>query len=92
LVPRTALNLHRVILSKNFLKCILNYNNNCPKGTTQANYIRITSGSGCSSYIGMIGGQQAVSLKAGGCTYAGTTAHELIHALGESHFYFTHMS
>jgi hypothetical protein len=30
----------------------------------------------------MIGGQQAVSLKAGGCTYAGTTAHELTHALG----------
>ncbi len=33
----------------------------------------------------MIGGQQVVSLKAGGCTYAGTTAHELMHALGFWH-------
>ena len=30
----------------------------------------------------MIGGVQTLSLQAGGCTYVGTVAHELIHALG----------
>ena len=30
----------------------------------------------------MVGGNQALSLQAGGCTYVGTVAHELIHALG----------
>ena len=39
--------------------------------TTQTNYIRISSGTGCNSYVGMIGGQQIVNLQAGGCTYAG---------------------
>ena len=34
--------------------------------------------------MGMIGGQQMVSLNNGGCVYAGTIAHELIHALGMS--------
>ena len=33
----------------------------------------------------MLGGQQTVSLKAGGCTQPGTTAHELMHALGFYH-------
>ena len=50
--------------------------------TSQTNFIRISSGTGCNSYVGMIGGQQIVNLQAGGCTYAGTTAHELMHALG----------
>jgi hypothetical protein len=53
--------------------------------TTQANYIRIISGQGCWSYIGCIGGMQDVSLQAGGCTYAGISAHELMHALGFHH-------
>ena len=30
----------------------------------------------------MIGGKQDLSLHAGGCTYKGIVAHELIHALG----------
>ena len=30
----------------------------------------------------MLGGVQTVSLQAGGCTYVGTVAHELIHVLG----------
>ena len=33
----------------------------------------------------MIGGGQVLSLQAGGCTYIGTVAHELIHALGFFH-------
>jgi hypothetical protein len=53
--------------------------------TTQTNYVRVTSGSGCSSYLGMTGGQQTLSLAAGGCTYPGTTAHEFMHALGFWH-------
>ena len=55
------------------------------KGTTETNYIRIISGGGCYSYLGMIGGAQDLSLQAYGCTYIGTVAHEFIHALGIPH-------
>lgn len=53
--------------------------------TTQSNYIRIRSISGCYSYLGMIGGAQDLSLDVNGCLYAGIIAHELIHALGFRH-------
>ena len=33
-------------------------------------------------YVGMQGGEQVVSLQANSCTYIGTVAHELMHALG----------
>ena len=39
----------------------------------------------------MIGGAQTLSLQAGGCTYIGTVAHELIHALG-IHIYLVEYS
>lgn len=52
--------------------------------TTQTNYIKIKRLQGCYSYLGMIGGEQEVSL-GNGCVYAGTVVHELMHALGYEH-------
>ncbi|XP_038075632.1 blastula protease 10-like [Patiria miniata] len=49
------------------------------------NRIQFYKGSGCSSYVGMIGaGAQQVSI-GNGCTGAGTIAHEIGHALGWHH-------
>ena len=51
-------------------------------GTNQANYVRVMSDKGCYSYLGMIGGEQVLSIQADGCAYIGIVAHEFIHALG----------
>lgn len=51
--------------------------------TSQSNYIYFTPGSGCSSYIGMIGGKQNIIL-ASGCS-TGNTIHEIGHAIGLWH-------
>ncbi len=51
--------------------------------TTQANYITVVKGSGCSSFIGMIGGSQNLSLAAG-CS-SGNAIHEIGHAVGMYH-------
>ena len=51
--------------------------------TNQSNYIKVVGGGGCSSWIGMQGGQQTVTL-AEGCGN-GAAVHELGHAVGFFH-------
>jgi len=53
--------------------------------TNQRNYINIVTGGGCSSYVGMIGGGQRVTLARNGCMWHKTILHELGHALGFQH-------
>lgn len=50
----------------------------------EPNYIRIMKGSGCSSRVGMTGGQQDVSI-GDGCASVGIVEHELMHVLGFVH-------
>jgi PKD repeat protein len=49
----------------------------------EANFIRFVTSDGCSSAIGMQGGQQNINL-ADGCS-TGNAAHEILHALGMFH-------
>ncbi|XP_055339683.1 uncharacterized protein LOC129589148 isoform X2 [Paramacrobiotus metropolitanus] len=56
--------------------------------TSEADYVRIMPGEGCSSYVGRRGGQQVVTLDPWRClTEMGVVAHELLHVLG---FYHEH--
>ncbi|RNA32265.1 zinc metallo ase nas-4-like [Brachionus plicatilis] len=63
-------------------------NNDCVvfrKRTNEINYIQVENGQGCSSYVGMIGGAQVISLQIPGCVDRSVAAHEAIHALGFNH-------
>lgn len=53
----------------------------------EEDYVYINSGSGCSSHLGKIGGQQGISLQRLGCLSRGTVIHQLIHALGYDHMH-----
>ncbi|PIO59987.1 astacin [Teladorsagia circumcincta] len=54
------------------------------ENATAENRIRVFSGSGCYSNIGMTGGEQDLSLEPG-CNTVGIVGHEFIHALGVWH-------
>lgn len=49
--------------------------------TVEEDYVYIYSGSGCSSHLGKIGGQQELSLQKNGCFSKGIIIHEIIHAV-----------
>ncbi|XGW31244.1 hypothetical protein V3C99_009867 [Haemonchus contortus] len=56
------------------------------QSSTAANRVKVVSGNGCWSSVGMVGGVQQLSLGKG-CDQIGTAAHEFIHALGSWHMH-----
>uniref|UniRef100_A0A182JSR1 Metalloendopeptidase n=1 Tax=Anopheles christyi TaxID=43041 RepID=A0A182JSR1_9DIPT len=60
-----------------------------PATVATVDFVRISAGTGCSSFVGRIRGAQALRLQPSGvgtgCFTTGTIVHELIHALGFYH-------
>ena len=54
------------------------------KQSSDSHYVTVHRGSGCSSSVGKIGGQQYLSL-GNGCMIKSTVQHEFIHAIGFDH-------
>lgn len=54
------------------------------------NFIRVFSGRGCFSAVGMAGGVQGMSLQSNGCIKRGIIMHEFLHALGFYHMQSSH--
>jgi len=55
--------------------------------TDEEDFVAISSGSGCHSHMGKIGGEQELSLKKNGCFNRWIIIHELIHAIGYDHMH-----
>jgi len=72
----TKINNAAATITQNTNLCII------PR-TTEANYVNFVTSTGCSSYVGMIGGAQNINL-ASGCSF-GSTIHEILHASGIYH-------
>ncbi|KAL3848273.1 hypothetical protein ACJMK2_019141 [Sinanodonta woodiana] len=53
--------------------------------SSDINVIAFRDGQGCYSQLGMVGGQQDVSLSSNGCRYRGLYLHEIGHAIGLVH-------
>jgi Astacin (Peptidase family M12A) len=53
--------------------------------TTQVDFIDITNGSGCWSWLGRLGGRQELAMRRPGCFWGGIAEHEYMHALGWDH-------
>ena len=52
--------------------------------TSEANYVTFQDSGGCSSFIGMLGGSQDITIGPG-CQSLGVVSHEIFHALGVYH-------
>lgn len=70
----------------NTLKYISNYSciSFVERKAENKNYVRFIRGNGCYSSVGLIGGEQTLSL-GNGCISMGTIIHEVYHALGFYH-------
>ena len=55
------------------------------KTSSDTNYVTFRDGGGCSSSVGMRGGQQWLTLSQSGCYSKSTIQHEFIHAMGFDH-------
>lgn len=54
------------------------------EGRRYKGFIQFFRGGGCFSYVGMMGGEQQISI-GNGCEYHGIATHEIMHALGFFH-------
>ncbi|EYC15608.1 hypothetical protein Y032_0036g3245 [Ancylostoma ceylanicum] len=88
-IPNCFLMLSLGTRKRNMVQMALNYiqARTClqfVQSSVAANRIRVFSGSGCYSSVGMVGGEQQLSL-GDGCELIGIVAHEFMHALGVWH-------